>query len=33
MSLLTNVFPQLKHFHLDDIDSTSDTMSISALWA
>ncbi len=30
MSLLTKVFPQLKHFHLDDIDITGDTMSISA---
>jgi len=29
MSLLTKVFPQLKHFHLDDIDITGDTMSIS----
>jgi len=30
MSLLTKVFPQLKHFHLDDIDITGDTLSISA---
>ncbi len=30
MSLLTKVFPQLKHFHLDDIDITGDTMRISA---
>jgi len=30
MSLLTKVFPQLKHFHLDDIDITGDTMNISA---
>ncbi len=30
MSLLTKVFPQLKHFHLDDIDISGDTMSISA---
>jgi len=30
MSLLTKVFPQLKHFHLDDIDITDGTMSISA---
>jgi len=30
MSLLTKVFPQLKHFHLDDIDIDRDTMSISA---
>ena len=30
MSLLTKVFPQLKHFHLDDIDIDGDTMSISA---
>jgi len=29
MSLLTKVFPQLKHFHLDDIDITGDTMRIS----
>jgi len=29
MSLLTKVFPQLKHFHLDDIDITDGTMSIS----
>jgi len=30
MSLLTKVFPQLKYFHLDDIDITGDTMRISA---
>ncbi len=29
MSLLTKVFPQLKHFHLDDIDITDGTMRIS----
>jgi transposase len=29
MSLLTKVFPQLKHFHLDDIDIMDGTMSIS----
>jgi len=29
MSLLTKVFPQIKHFHLDDIDITDGTMRIS----
>jgi len=28
MPLLTKVFPQLKYFHLDDIDITGDTLSI-----